>query len=701
MASSSGPPPGLPRPKSSGKSPSSSNPSPPPSSLFASAISSIASPVPQRAASTPWASSPVAGLSPNTSGFLGASDIPYGTQPATEAMPPAEGLCQPPFVNNTLITNLGTFPAPSPSDPWHIAHSRICAHASIACAACSVTFVCCSCRALWFTPGTPPFTSTLAAPLHRSRLASPALFRNVGNGSPPPDLDCNDTPDDNAYMRALAECDTCDNSSCPRGTDEPATWTITVEQFDEGAEEHFDRTFRACGACNRACKRSFLGFKVKSRVFDNSIRGLANATTNVAPISSFGKDTTLAPASENTISAALDTPLRAVSLLQDALHTLSARPPTPASFVATVRVRHDALCSHNVSSCPTCSLGLVCCDCKRLFVPAIAHHLACTQCKHVAFSCCDSAYCCQCRKPWMPTDAVAGLTLPSAPAAISRFRGGGDTNTSSSPEPDIWTPSPCSSPDKIDDLTARANVPLPASRPDSDASRVDNKAAANAVFNFKVKSSQMSILRINYALLDWLSSHPKATLHVRFAPGHHGIEGNKCADATTKAGLGRCPMQPPLILWSHFINDYKQEQSDAWTRLFKDHTYRGSQWLPVCRKKKTFKPSHAKEARNFFHNMAHGDPSRLSRISYAITNHAPTGEYQMRFFPDQPAHCPHCGETTLQSRRHVLCECPRYVAKFSSLIDWGSQRHNDKALSGFLDKNPTAFSFRELPRDVH
>ena len=106
-------------------------------------------------------------------------------------------------------------------------------------------------------------------------------------------------------------------------------------------------------------------------------------------------------------------------------------------------------------------------------------------------------------------------------------------------------------------------------------------------------------------------------------------------------------------------------------------------------------------ARDFFHNMAHGDASRLSCISYAMTNHAPTGEYRTRFFPGEPAHCPHCGETTLLSRRHILCECPRYVAKFPSLADWGSQRHNDKSLLGFLDKNPTAFSFGELPRDVH
>ena len=226
-------------------------------------------------------------------------------------------------------------------------------------------------------------------------------------------------------------------------------------------------------------------------------------------------------------------------------------------------------------------------------------------------------------------------------------------------------------------------------------------AWANAIFNFDVKSSQMSIIRINHLLNDWLATNGDSELHIRFAPGHSGIEGNERADALTKTGLKECPTQPPTILRSHFVNSYRREQSDNWTRLFQDRTYRGSQWLPVRQKKKIFKPSGAKAARDFFHNMAHGDASRLSRISYVMTNHAPTGEYRLRFFLDQPAHCSYCGEETLLSTRHVLCECPRYVAKFPSLTDWGSQRHNDKSLSGFLDKNPTAFSFGELPRDVH
>ncbi|KAF8694175.1 hypothetical protein AX14_002091 [Amanita brunnescens Koide BX004] len=65
-------------------------------------------------------------------------------------------------------------------------------------------------------------------------------------------------------------------------------------------------------------------------------------------------------------------------------------------------------------------------------------------------------------------------------AGAPRFRGGGDptTGTTSSPEPDIWTPSPRSSPDEIDDLTARAALPLPASRSESDASRAPSRTSS-------------------------------------------------------------------------------------------------------------------------------------------------------------------------------------------------------------------------------
>ncbi|KAF8730035.1 hypothetical protein AX14_005799 [Amanita brunnescens Koide BX004] len=175
---------------------------------------------------------------------------------------------------------------------------------------------------------------------------------------------------------------------------------------------------------------------------------------------------------------------------------------------------------------------------------------------------------------------------------------------------------------------------------------IDNKAAANSLFNFDVKSSQMSIIRINLLLSAWLTESRQHTLTIHFVPSHEGIDGNERADQLTKAGLERCPTNPPLILRSHFVSEHRRRAEHKWQQRWKDVTYRGSQWLPIRRKKKVFKPSLAKQARNFFHNMAKGEPNHLSRIAHVLTNHAPTGEYRTRFFPNEPTACPHCSEDT-------------------------------------------------------
>ncbi|KAF8643932.1 hypothetical protein AX14_009529 [Amanita brunnescens Koide BX004] len=230
---------------------------------------------------------------------------------------------------------------------------------------------------------------------------------------------------------------------------------------------------------------------------------------------------------------------------------------------------------------------------------------------------------------------------------------------------------------------------------------IDNKAAATSLFNFDVKSSQMAIVRINLLLDSWLLEDTRRSLTIRFAPSHEGIDGNERADQLTKSGLELCPTNPPCILRSHFLSEHRRRAEHEWQRCWSDVTYRGSQWLPVRRKKKVFKPSLAKASRNFFHELAKGEPSRLSRIAHVLTNHAPTGEYRTRFFPNEPTACPHCDEDTLQTRRHILSECPWYVASFPSMTDWGKHRRNEVALTGFLDKNPSAFTFVDAPLDVH
>ena len=43
----------------------------------------------------------------------------------------------------------------------------------------------------------------------------------------------------------------------------------------------------------------------------------------------------------------------------------------------------------------------------------------------------------------------------------------------------------------------------------------------------------------------------------------------------------------------------------------------------------------------------------------AITNHAPTGKYRLRFFPREDFKCP-CELYSIESRHHILHECGRF-----------------------------------------
>ncbi|KAF8701568.1 hypothetical protein AX14_000388 [Amanita brunnescens Koide BX004] len=437
MASTSSGPPGLIRPKSS---PPPSQPkilSPIPSSASKSWFSLLASPCASPVSFAPPAPAVIPpGTAPLTSENPRVQPRSNYAQQPSVAMPSAD--CLPSeFLNNTSITNIASSLTPtiSPDDPWTRAHLRVCAHASSSCAACSIALVCCSCRALRYTPGSPP-SSPAPVPYHmtRSRSASPVLFRDVGNGPPPAHFD-DDLPthDDEAFSRALAECDTCDNSSCPHGPDAPATYTIIVERFDEGSEEMYDCTFRACNACNRSCKKSFLGHRIKSRAFDNSTRLLVTHDTKFP-----------GPPADS-------------------------RPATPLQVFSTVARAHRISCSHAFSTCPTCSLGVTCCKCNNAHTAPARLKLRCAFCRHHACDTCTTPFCCYCRKPWFPTDSP---TLVLA----NRFRGGARSTKSS--KKGSSSSSQSSGPGSLTSARSRQPspdpfAPVPAPRPLPTQSSVD------------------------------------------------------------------------------------------------------------------------------------------------------------------------------------------------------------------------------------
>ena len=80
--------------------------------------------------------------------------------------------------------------------------------------------------------------------------------------------------------------------------------------------------------------------------------------------------------------------------------------------------------------------------------------------------------------------------------------------------------------------------------------------------------------------------------------------------------------------------------------------------------------------------------SLCARATQAITNHAPIGEYRLRFFPREEFSCP-CRSHPIESRRHILHECRRF-SKY-----WNPMRDTISQFVSFLELNLNAFSFGE------
>jgi hypothetical protein len=73
--------------------------------------------------------------------------------------------------------------------------------------------------------------------------------------------------------------------------------------------------------------------------------------------------------------------------------------------------------------------------------------------------------------------------------------------------------------------------------------------------------------------------------------------------------------------------------------------------------------------------------------------HAPIGEYRLFFFPTESHSCRHCG-AYLETQEYILYKCPHYMCRSQDdfmtigLFQW------------FLDNNPDAFTFKDLPPPI-
>jgi hypothetical protein len=185
---------------------------------------------------------------------------------------------------------------------------------------------------------------------------------------------------------------------------------------------------------------------------------------------------------------------------------------------------------------------------------------------------------------------------------------------------------------------------------------------------------------------------------VSWAPGHTGIRGNEHVDLLAKSAATLttpAPIVSSTISWAKEASNVRASQE--WSRRWLDQS-RNNHAAVALRTPPSMKPW------RLFRENCSGPRHITTRLIQVITGHAFFGNYYRRFRPSDPTACL-CGQTALQTREHIICECSmhrharhhlRKVSKTLSLpVILGSLK-GLKALAKFL-ADSTAFTKTSTP----
>jgi len=147
------------------------------------------------------------------------------------------------------------------------------------------------------------------------------------------------------------------------------------------------------------------------------------------------------------------------------------------------------------------------------------------------------------------------------------------------------------------------------------------------------------------------------------------------------------PSFPSKISWEFCKKSDSDDLINLWKMTFQASDGKGKNFLDLLDDDlNVIELSYTKEG-PWLQLVGHSN-SLCARATRAITNHAPIGEYRLRFFPNEDFSCP-CKEYPIESRRHILFECKRFNGY------WNSRRDTLKHFVMFLNANPNAFAFND------
>ncbi|XP_006455393.1 hypothetical protein AGABI2DRAFT_121315 [Agaricus bisporus var. bisporus H97] len=174
----------------------------------------------------------------------------------------------------------------------------------------------------------------------------------------------------------------------------------------------------------------------------------------------------------------------------------------------------------------------------------------------------------------------------------------------------------------------------------------------------------------------------------------------------TRSGLGNAISEPPPhMLSSDGIGTRSGPSVRSQVQNSSYHIkscFKGNSWYDITDKEgNEVLPSHLQGGpwfQNYQGVKAANNSPLFARLMRVMCNHAPIGEYRVRFFPNEPYKACQCDLKSPETRQHLLMVCPLFVRRINHYDLDGIT--TIRGLILFLQDNPQVFSFEppELPR---
>ena len=215
----------------------------------------------------------------------------------------------------------------------------------------------------------------------------------------------------------------------------------------------------------------------------------------------------------------------------------------------------------------------------------------------------------------------------------------------------------------------------------------DSIHAAKKIFDSESHPFQIHTTAILSELRKFFNSNDANSIEFWECPSKLKWRFHKDVDKDFKS-FTVTPIYPCKISWDFCKKSDSDNIINQWKMTFQTSEGKGKHFLDLLDTNLNFiEPSYTKGG-PWLQMFGHSN-SLYACATRAITNHAPIGEYRLRFFPSLDFSCL-WNNYPIEIRRHILHECKRFNGY------WNPRRDTLSHFVMFLTTNPNAFAFIDI-----